>query len=239
MTIEDFRCRGQPNLDSNFLTVTFRAELLSLIVLPLFRLQCNNFTCPIIHRSLRLPCKTNHDILGIGQVDFSFDLLISLKVPKSNRSEDPFFFRVHFLLLHVGNSYPAPFLLVYVVYMRVYIVQQFTVYIVQQFTVYIVQQFTVYIVQQFTVYIVQQFTVYIVQQFTVYIVQQFTVYIVQQFTVYIVQQFTVYIVQQFTVFTENVEKVNLYICEKLFFISCPIQMLLSCAKLYHIRRSSG
>ena len=91
MTVEDFPCRGQPNLHTNFLTVTFRAEHLSLIVLPRFRLQCNNFTCPVIHRTLRLPCKVNHAIPGIGQVDFSLDLLISLKVPKSNRSEDPFF----------------------------------------------------------------------------------------------------------------------------------------------------
>ena len=30
-----------------------------------------------------------------------------------------------------------------------------------------------------------------------------------------------------------------YFCQKLVFISCPIQMLLSCAKLYDIRRISG
>ena len=48
-----------------------------------------------------------------------------------------------------------------------------------------------------------------------------------------------YIVQQFTVFTENVEKACLYICQKLVFISCPIQMLLSSVKLYDIRRISG
>ena len=51
MTVEDFPCRGRPNLHANFVTVTFRAEHLSLIVLPLFRLQCNNFTCPIMHRT--------------------------------------------------------------------------------------------------------------------------------------------------------------------------------------------
>ena len=43
----------------------------------------------------------NHGILGVGEVDFLFDLLISLKVPKSNGSEDPFFFPVHFSLLYV------------------------------------------------------------------------------------------------------------------------------------------
>ena len=101
MTVEDFPRRRQPNLHANFLTITVRAEHLSLLVLPLFRLQCNNFTCPVIHRTLQLPCKTNHGILGVGQVDFSLDLLISLKVPKSNRSEDPFFFPVHFPLLYV------------------------------------------------------------------------------------------------------------------------------------------
>ena len=62
MTVEDFPCRGQPNLNANFLTVTFRGEHLSLMVLPLFRLQCNNFTCPVIHTTLRSPCKTNHGI---------------------------------------------------------------------------------------------------------------------------------------------------------------------------------
>ena len=101
MTIEDFPCRGKPNIHANFLTVTFRTEHLSLIALPLFRLQCNNFSCPIIHRTLRLPCKTNHGILGIGQVHFSLDLLMSLEVSKSNRSEDQFFFPVHFSLLHM------------------------------------------------------------------------------------------------------------------------------------------
>ena len=96
-----FPCCGQPDLHTNFLTVTFRAEHLSSILLSIFRLQCNNFTCPVIQRTLRLPCKTNHGVLGVGQVDFSLDLLIGLKIPKSDRSEDPFFFSVHFSLLCV------------------------------------------------------------------------------------------------------------------------------------------
>ena len=35
MTVEDSPCGGQPNLQTNFLTVTFQDEHLSLIVLPI------------------------------------------------------------------------------------------------------------------------------------------------------------------------------------------------------------
>ena len=91
LPLKIFPCRGKPNLHASFLTVTFQAEHLSLILLPLFRLQCNNFTCLIIHRTLQLPCKTNLGILGVGQVDFSLDLLIILKVPKSKTDQ-----KIHF-----------------------------------------------------------------------------------------------------------------------------------------------
>ena len=53
MTVEHFPL----SWTTEFLTVTFRDEHLSLIVVPLLLLQCNNFTCPIIHRTLQLPAK--------------------------------------------------------------------------------------------------------------------------------------------------------------------------------------
>ena len=95
MTVEDFLCRRQPNLHANFLTVTFRAEHLSLMVLSLFQVGMQI----ILH--VLLYTEPYDCMLGVGQVDFSLDLLISLKVPKSNRSEDPFFFPVHLPLLYV------------------------------------------------------------------------------------------------------------------------------------------
>ena len=74
---------------------------------------------------------TSHDTPG--QVNFSLDLLISLKVPKSTRSEDPIFFLVLFSLLcvgNVGNAYPItmPLLDVYLVYMRLNILQHFIIF---------------------------------------------------------------------------------------------------------------
>ena len=77
------------------------------------RLECNTLqwmnamrTSPDIHR--QLPCKENRT-----PVDSSLDLLISLKVPQSTRSEDPNFFPVLFLLLalcvrSVCKAYPSP-----------------------------------------------------------------------------------------------------------------------------------
>ena len=94
--------------------------------------QCNNFKCHVINKTFRLPYKTNHGTPG--QVDFSLHLLISLKVPKSTRWEDSFFFPVLFSQLlcvrNVGKAFPmaVPLLHVYLVYMHRYIVQQFIIF---------------------------------------------------------------------------------------------------------------
>ena len=96
ITAEDFPLLRQLNLHANFLTVIFLANQLRLMVLPFSPVQCNNFTCPVIHKTFRLPCKTNHGTPG--RVDISLDFLISLKVPKSTRSENSFFFPVLFSL---------------------------------------------------------------------------------------------------------------------------------------------
>ena len=63
----------------------------------------SNCTCPDIHR--HLPCKAN---VTPDEVDSSLDLLISLKVLKSTRSEDPFFFLVLFFLLYVYEMLARP-----------------------------------------------------------------------------------------------------------------------------------
>ena len=73
-----------------------------------------------------MPCKTNRGILSLGQVDFSLDLLISLKVNKLNSSEDPFFsFQITFPALCV-EMLATPTLRLFSVCsnMRVYIAQQ-------------------------------------------------------------------------------------------------------------------
>ena len=98
-------------------------------------------------------------MLGVGQVDFSLDLLISLKVPKSNRSEDPFSFQFTSLCSmcrNVGNSS-----------------------------------------------------------------------VCTQSTC----EFTLCNNSQFSLKTLRKQA---YFCQKFVFISCPIQMLLSCTKLYEI-----
>ena len=62
------------------------------------RLKCKSCRCPDIHRHFNCPCKANGTP---DQVDFSLNFFISLKVPKSTRSEDPFFFPVLFSFLCV------------------------------------------------------------------------------------------------------------------------------------------
>ena len=105
MTVEDF-----PVSDNRIYMSIFKLSLskLSLMVLPFSRLQHNNFTYPVINGTFRLPYKTNHRIPG--QVDFSIDLLISRKVPKSTRSEDPLVFPVLFSLLCVYKMLARPIL---------------------------------------------------------------------------------------------------------------------------------
>ena len=57
-----------------------------------------------------IACKANGTL---NQVDSSLDLLISLKVPKSTRSEDPFFsssLLPSLCVRNVGKAYPVPLL---------------------------------------------------------------------------------------------------------------------------------
>ena len=56
-------------------------------------------------QTLQLPCKANGTP---DQVDSSLDLLISMKVLKSTRSEDLFFFSVLFSLLYVYDMLAGP-----------------------------------------------------------------------------------------------------------------------------------
>ena len=63
-----------------------------------------NYKVPPPGQTLHLPCKANSTP---DQVDSSLDLLISLKVPKSTRS-DPFFFPVLFSLLQVYEMLVRP-----------------------------------------------------------------------------------------------------------------------------------
>ena len=55
------------------------------------------------HFNSQLPCKANGT-----PVDSSLDILISLKVPQSTRSEDPYFFPVLFFLLYVYEMFERP-----------------------------------------------------------------------------------------------------------------------------------
>ena len=87
---------------------TFQAENLHLRVIWQFlfsRLECKNCTFPDMHRhfNLQLPCKTNGT-----PVDSSLDILISVKVPWSTRSEDSYFFPVLFSLLYVYKMFERP-----------------------------------------------------------------------------------------------------------------------------------
>ena len=69
------------------------------------RLECKNCTFPDMHRHFnsQLPYKANGT-----PVDSSLDILISVKVPWSTRSEDPYFFSVLFSLLYVYEMFERP-----------------------------------------------------------------------------------------------------------------------------------
>ena len=94
----------QLNLHSISSIVTFQAENLHSVV-PLFQIVMQELYMPWYTQTLQLPCKANGTQ---DQVDFSLDLLISLKVHKSTRSEDPFFFPVLFSLLYVYEMLARP-----------------------------------------------------------------------------------------------------------------------------------
>ena len=108
---------------------------MSLIILPLFKVAIILHALFFdTHRTFQFPCKTNHGALG--QADSSLDLMISLKVPKSTISEDPFVFSIIFSLPYehemLARSTPAALisspLKMYLGYMRLYIVQQFIIF---------------------------------------------------------------------------------------------------------------
>ena len=132
MTVEDFPLSRKPNLHAFRIYMTFGAEHLNLMVLPFFPvcyviiLHTLLKWCYIINRTFRLPCKINHSTPD--QVDFSLDLL------KSTRSEDPFFFSSSLLptlcVRNIGKAYPMsmPLFHVYLIYMHLYIVQQFIIF---------------------------------------------------------------------------------------------------------------
>ena len=105
MTVKDFLLSWQPNLHTIFSTVAVQTENMHLAVLPLFQTGMQELFMPWYTQNLQLPWKTNGTL---GQVDSSLNIVISLKVPKSTRSEDPFFFPVLFSLLHVYEMLARP-----------------------------------------------------------------------------------------------------------------------------------
>ena len=155
-SVQDFSLSWEPNLRTISSTVTFQAENWHLAVLLLFQDGMQELYMPWHTQKLQLPCKVSGTL---DQVDSSLDLLISVTVPKSTRSEDPFFFQFSspFSMCTKcwqGLPWASSPSKMYLSYMRLYIVQQFII------------------------------------------------------------------------FTENVE-MQTYFCQKLVFISCPIQMLWS------------
>ena len=79
---------------------------------------------------VQLPCETN---ATLGQVNFLLDLLVSLNVPKSTRSEGPFYFPVIFSLLCVYEMLERPTLGLLSIenvlsYKHLYIVLQFIIF---------------------------------------------------------------------------------------------------------------
>ena len=90
-----------------------------------FQIGIQELYMPWYTQKLQLPCKANG---LLDQVDSSLDLLISLKVPKSTRSQDPFFFPVLFSLLYLYEMLASSPSKMYLSYMRLYIVQQFLIF---------------------------------------------------------------------------------------------------------------
>ena len=104
MTDEDFLLWRQSNLHAISLTVTFQTENLNLLVLSLFQIGMQEVYMLGHTQNLQLPCKTNGTL---GQVNSLLDPLNSLIVPKSTKSEDPFFFSNCLCVQNAGNAYPG------------------------------------------------------------------------------------------------------------------------------------
>ena len=82
-----------------------------------------------------MPCYTQNLPISLQNqswytrpMNFSLGLQISLKIPKSNRSENPFFFLLLFFLLHVYEMLTRSTSWLCLFIMRFYIVQQFIIF---------------------------------------------------------------------------------------------------------------